>query len=168
MVEAWSGLVGIDTETTGLSPLTDRVRLIQVAVGEGVAMIDLFALSDPLADLAPLFAALAGRELIGHNLGFDLPFLARLGFVPGRVQDTMLASQVLEAGDRSARHGLKDVVARHLGRVIDKELAGKWPVRPAPAPADRLVRRPRTRRPLPAGETGDRGRRRRAFRCRCR
>lgn len=129
----WEQPVGLDTETTGLNPLTDRVRLIQVAVGDEVAVIDVFALPDPAADLEPLFAVLARKEVVGHNLSFDLAFLAKLGFVPGRTRDTMLASQVLDAGDRTVRHGLKDVAARHLGLEVDKELqAADWSGRLTP------------------------------------
>ncbi|MBP3954838.1 hypothetical protein J8F10_06020 [Gemmata sp. G18] len=69
-----------------------------------------------------MFAALAGTEIVGQNLGFDLPFLMRLGFVPGRVRDTMLASQVLHAGNRAIGHSLKELAHRHLGITLDKEL----------------------------------------------
>jgi DNA polymerase-1 len=68
-----------------------------------------------------LFEVLAHVEVVGHNLGFDLPFLMHLGFVPGRVRDTMLASQILHAGDRTTRHRLEDVAARVLSLELDKE-----------------------------------------------
>ncbi|QJW98180.1 DNA polymerase [Frigoriglobus tundricola] len=128
----WAGPIGLDTETTGLDPRTDRVRLIQVAVGEDVAVVDVFALANPRGDLAPLFAALAGKEIVGHNAQFDLRFLSPLGFVPGRVFDTMLASRVRHAGRRDGtgarlKHGLGDVVARELGRELDKDhQASDW------------------------------------------
>ncbi len=124
-IKGWPGPVGLDTETTGLDPARDRVRLVQIALGDDTCVIDLFALTDPAADLAPLFEVLATVEVIGHNVQFDLRFLARVGFTPGRVFDTMLASRVLHAGDRSANnarltHGLEDVVARELGQTLDK------------------------------------------------
>src|SRR5262249_48933760 len=83
--------------------------------GGAAPVIARFALPDPAAALAPLFAALAGVEVIGHNLQFDLRVLASLGFAPGRVYDTLLASRVLYAGrrdDKNAplRHGLGDCV----------------------------------------------------------
>jgi DNA polymerase-1 len=71
-------------------------------------------------------------EVVGHNLQFDLRFLARLGFTPGRVFDTQLASQVLHAGERAEnnavlRHKLGDVAARELGRQLDKaEQKSDW------------------------------------------
>jgi DNA polymerase I-like protein with 3'-5' exonuclease and polymerase domains len=131
-IEDDGGPVGIDTETTGLDPLADRVRLLQVATGRSTFVIDLFALADPPAALAELFAVLAQVEVLGHNLQFDLRFLARLGFTPGRVFDTQLASQVLHAGERAdnnalLRHALKDVAARELGRGVDKsEQTSDW------------------------------------------
>jgi DNA polymerase-1 len=110
-------LVGLDIETTGLSHARDRARLLQLATPTGTFLIDLFAVNP-----SPLWPALADTELVGHNLAFDLPFLMKLGFVPGRVRDTMLASQVLHAGDRAARHALKDLSERQLGVALDKEM----------------------------------------------
>ncbi|MBN9523104.1 DUF3987 domain-containing protein, partial [bacterium] len=121
-IAAAGGLVGLDTETTGLDHSRDRARLLQLATARGTFLIDLFAFADPAAALAPVFEALATTGVVGHNLGFDTPFLMRLGFTPGRVIDTMLASQVLHAGDMATRHGLRDVAARHLGLTLDKEL----------------------------------------------
>jgi DNA polymerase I len=114
--------VGLDLETTGLSHARDRVRLLSLATPGGTFLVDVFALADPVRALAPLFTALTAVELVGHNLGFDLPFLMRLGFVPGRVLDTMLASQVLHAGNRAIGHSLKEVAHRHLGVTLDKEM----------------------------------------------
>jgi DNA polymerase-1 len=96
--------------------LRDRVRLILVAVCDDVAVIDVFALADPVADLAPLFAALRQKEVVIHNGQFDARMLAPLGFVPGRLFDTMLASRVLYAGQREEgnvrfKHGLDDAEA---------------------------------------------------------
>ncbi len=120
------GAVGLDTETTGLDPRTDRLRLLQVAVGAEAFLIDLFAFPDPAAALAGLFAALSRAEVVGHNLQFDLRFLAPLGFAPGLAFCTMLASQVLHAGRREANgarfdHGLAAVARRELGRELSKD-----------------------------------------------
>ena len=108
--------VGVDTETTGLNPRTDRVRLLTLATDRGAWIVDCFAV-----DPRPLFEVLIERPLVMHNAVFDLGFLLRLGFVPGVVHDTILLSRLLH-GTRHAMgfHGLVECVARELGRTLDK------------------------------------------------
>jgi ribonuclease D len=109
--------VGLDIETTGLDPRQDRVRLLSLATDRGVYVVDCFAV-----DPRPLFEPLAALPLMGHNLLFDLQFLAGLGFEPrAAVHDTMLLSQLLD-GTRCPKgyHGLAECVERHLGRKLDK------------------------------------------------
>jgi DNA polymerase-1 len=123
LADAEGAAVGLDTETTGLDPRKDRVRLLSLAVptndgGTFCYLVDAFAL-----DPTPLFPALAEVELVGHNLQFDLGMLAALGFTPGPVADTMLLSQLLH-GTRHARgfHKLEQVAEREIGRRLNKEL----------------------------------------------
>jgi DNA polymerase-1 len=116
--------VGLDVETTGLNSQKDRVRLLSLDTdtcdgGRQVFVIDLFLLPDE-TDLDPLFEALAGVEVVGHNLAFDLRFLAWHGFTPGRMFDTLLASQVLYAGVREVDGGRR---GHRLEQVLDRELS---------------------------------------------
>jgi len=111
-----SDRVGIDLETTGLNPRTDQIRLLSLATERGTYLIDVFTV-----DPNPLWEHLADKTLIGHNLAFDLGFLARLGFTPGPVKDTMLMSQMVYAG-RNERHALAECVQRELGKTLDKTL----------------------------------------------
>jgi len=114
--------IGVDTETTGLDPLSDRLRLLQLATPQAVYVLDAFHL-DPRA-LAPLFDdAMTGPTLVGHNLKFDLRFLQRAGLaIPAgaRLFDTMLASQLLSAGTR-VPHNLAAVAQRALDITLAKE-----------------------------------------------
>jgi DNA polymerase-1 len=115
-----STLVGLDIETTGLDPHTDRIRLLTLHTdavdgGRFTYVVDCFQVVP-----RPLFELLAERPLVGHNLLFDLQFLMRLGFEPGPVRDTMLMSQLLHAGEAGAQHTLADCARRDLGRDLDK------------------------------------------------
>jgi DNA polymerase-1 len=124
---ATAEVVALDIETSGLCPRSDRVRLLSLALDPDrpVFLIDCFAV-----DPAPVLEVLAGKELIGHNLQFDLSFLAGLGLVPGKVCCTMLLSQLLD-GTRRPRgfHTLAEVVRRELGQELPKALqASDWSV----------------------------------------
>lgn len=135
-----AGTAAIDTETTGLDPRTARVRLLQVATPGATFVIDVFRLADPAADLAELFEALGKVTVVGHNLQFDLRFLAGLGFIPGAVYDTMLAANVLGNGTEvrgAARRDfdLSAVAAWVLGQPLAKgEQTSDWS-RPDLSPA---------------------------------
>jgi DNA polymerase-1 len=118
-----SRLVGVDVETLGLKAHQDPARLLQLAPDKApmVYVLDLFAF-DPGA-LAPLWDVLGGKRLVGHNLAFDLAFLAGLGFEAGDVSDTLLLSLLLH-GPRKGKgfHGLARVAERELGQALPKNL----------------------------------------------
>jgi DNA polymerase I-like protein with 3'-5' exonuclease and polymerase domains len=134
MGDVWEAIrdserVGLDLETTGLDPRTDRVRLMSLHTEKGTYLIDCFRVEP-----TPLFDALAETEIVGHNLLFDLQFLARLGFTPGKVYDTFLASKVADAGRRALGHSLAEAAERHLKEAVDKaEQKSDWsgPLTPA-------------------------------------
>jgi DNA polymerase-1 len=107
--------VGLDVETVGLSPQRGRARLLQLATDRGVWVLDLFA----LGDVSDLWGPLADAEVVVHNATFDLAFLWRLGFRPGRVCDLMVLSRLLTAGTREG-NALADLAARELGVTLDK------------------------------------------------
>src|SRR5262245_38329956 len=118
--------VALDTETTGLNPRSDRVRLLALAVeGQPVHLVDCFAV-----DPAPLRKVLAVKPIIGHNLAFDLSFLARLGLTPqGPIHDTMILSQLLHAGTPAPKgfYTLAACLDRELKTALDKcEQASDW------------------------------------------
>jgi DNA polymerase I-like protein with 3'-5' exonuclease and polymerase domains len=111
--------VYLDTETTGLDPLTDRVRLLSTSVPAGEARV-IYLVDCFQVDPAPLGEALAGCEVVGHNLIFDLQFLAPHGFRAGRTADTMLLA-ALDVAGTGEKVNLAACVKRYLGRDISKE-----------------------------------------------
>jgi DNA polymerase-1 len=118
----------LDLETTGLDPRTDRIRLLSLNLdtpdgGRITYLVDCF-----MVDPAPLLAVLPGRELVGHNLLFDLRFLMRFGFTPGPVHDTMiLAKLLLASGTSDYRVRLQDCCERWLHTTVDKaEQTSDW------------------------------------------
>ena len=127
-------VVGLDTETTDLDPYTSRLRLIQLAIPDRVYIIDFdhFAngdsrRSDALAPLRRLLAAPRPIK-IAHNAKFDAKFIKHnLGVDLGGLFDTLLASQLVGAGDIEERHGLETVASRYLNEAVDKsERLSNW------------------------------------------
>ena len=89
-------MVWADTETTGLDPRRDRLRLLQLAC-QNIDSNPLVYVVDCLrVSPVPLFEALADKLLVFHNAAFDLSFLAALGFEPAQpVRCTMILSRLL-------------------------------------------------------------------------
>ena len=126
--------IGLDTETTDLDPYTSRLRLIQLAAPDGVRIIDLDAFPSENKRKDETFAGLrqllsAPRPIkIAHNAKFDAKFIKHnLGIDLGGLFDTLLASQLVGAGDIEERHGLETVTSRHLNEFVDKtERLSNW------------------------------------------
>jgi DNA polymerase-1 len=145
-----AGICGLDLETTGLDPLSSRVRLAQISLPvERVYVADLWELErascSPLQDLASLCER-SDIKNVGHNLKFDLGFIQasqnrRLKVT--NIFDTMLASQVCWAGfdylqrskkatknpwsTKTPEQSLKALAKRHLDLALSKEYqASDW------------------------------------------
>ena len=103
-------VVGVDTETTSLSPFQGEVRLLQVATPEQSFVVDLFRL--------PAFKHRGLRELMSsaypvkvfHNAKFDVKMLLHhFNVEVAGLFDTLLASQLIGAGRNEGGHGLAAV-----------------------------------------------------------
>ena len=117
--------IGLDTETTALSPRDGRIRLLQLATPEATFVIDVFEATD----LSPLKEVLeSGSVKVLQNSKFDYAFLfAEHGIRLDPIFDTMLAAQLLGGGDQSPSYALEALAERHLGRQLDKsEQSGDW------------------------------------------
>ena len=127
-------VIGLDTETTDLDPYSARLRLLQLATPDGVRIVDIDAFGDGnLAQaeaLAPLRRLLAAHRPVKilHNAKFDAKFIKhKLGVDLGGMFDTLLASQLVSAGDIEERHGLDVVAGRYLNESVDKsERLSNW------------------------------------------
>ena len=88
-----SSWAGIDIEGSSLHSFRDHVSLIQLAIDDGVYILD------PLSNIpiSTILSHLADKELIFHGGDYDLRMLlADYEFIPtGELFDTMLAAELL-------------------------------------------------------------------------
>ncbi len=115
-------VIGVDTETTGLDPHTERLRLVQLAVHENpVVVIDIFRADDN--DIKILAGILSNDSVkVFQNAKFDINFLRASGFsVGGPIFDTMIAAHLLRTSRGPKRLGLGALVEFFLGTELQKE-----------------------------------------------
>jgi DNA polymerase I-like protein with 3'-5' exonuclease and polymerase domains len=127
-------VIGLDTETTDLDPYISRLRLVQLATPDNVFIIDLDKFSRHDLKRSGDFASFrellhASRPIkIAHNSKFDAKFIKHnFGVDLGGLFDTLLASQLVSAGDIEERHGLEAIAGRYLNEAVDKtERLSNW------------------------------------------
>lgn len=114
-------ILAMDTETTGLDPRADRVRLLQIAApGMPTLVIDCFSFLPEGAELLKELMA-APSVKIFHNAKFDLQFLMPHDIFVDKIFDTMLAAQLLKSSGGPERFSLKAVAWHYLEESVDKE-----------------------------------------------
>jgi DNA polymerase I len=132
---ATADYLGFDTETTELDPYQGVVRLVQLSDGSSTSVIDLKPFADrgdlkTMPDLEPLRRLLSAPKPIkvAHNAKFDAKWIRHhLGVDLGGIFDTLLASQLIAAGDQDRRHSLAEVVSYFLETELDKtEQVSDW------------------------------------------
>jgi DNA polymerase-1 len=134
------GYVAVDTETDGLNPVSAALVGVSMALAPGRACyipLGHGAKADLLTGERPKQIALAKAvELlkplledpsvlkIGQNIKYDIGVFSRQGIDVRPIDDTMLMSFVLEAGQHN--HGMDELSQLHLGHtpVPIKELIG--------------------------------------------
>ncbi|WAC28320.1 DNA polymerase I [Ancylobacter sp. SL191] len=138
-----AGVVAVDTETTGLDPLTADLVGISLAIGPNAAcyiplthkggddglfseglLPDQIPIGPAIDALKPLLEH-PGVLKVGQNLKYDWLVLKRWGIEVGPYDDTMLISYVLDAG--ASPHGMDPLSMRWLGHTPIKyeEVCGK-------------------------------------------
>jgi DNA polymerase-1 len=123
--------VGVDTETTGLDPRVNQVRLVQLGTPDFALIVDLdgwrnegersVAWSAPgMSELRAFLEGPKGKVL--QNAAFDLNFLRGEEVVlGGSIFDTMVAAKLINNGT-AARNDLGSIVERNLKVDLPKEL----------------------------------------------
>lgn len=133
----------LDLETTGLVFNHDQILLLIVGNRDKRFVIDYTSFRSD--QIYSLLRSIRGT-LVGHNLGFDLPFLlerhGRYLFRLEQIYDTMVAEQVITKGSKESV-SLDNSVKRRLGisvfdKGIRKEFIGMSKV--APQFADRHIK----------------------------
>jgi len=121
-----TGPVAVDAERASGYRYGQKAYLVQMRRnGSGTGLID----PVPLPDLSVIQDAIADTEWVLHAANQDLPCLAEIGLVPGRIFDTELAARL--AG--LPRVGLGAVVESLLGYSLVKgHSAADWSTRPLP------------------------------------
>jgi DNA polymerase I-like protein with 3'-5' exonuclease and polymerase domains len=130
------GPVGLDTETLGLDPLKDRVRLIQLGTPDHCIIVDLDGWRSRDAEgnilravpwgkpgLKELKIMLEGAQpKVLQNAAFDLNMLRAEGIVvKSPIFDTMIASKIITNGTEH-KNDLGAIAARYLNVHLPKEL----------------------------------------------
>jgi len=129
-------MIGVDTETTGLDPHENQVRLVQIASRDRALLVDLGGWrtevqrqvdwSQPgLYELGVLLRGAKPKVL--QNAPFDLNFLRGEGIVlGGAIFDTMVAAKIINNGT-GAKNDLGSIVDRLFRQKLPKELQkAKW------------------------------------------
>lgn len=103
-----TGFTAVDTETTGLDPWHDELRLVQFGDSRQA-----FVLPYPQHDKLLYWALSRGIPMVGQNTKFDAQFLANAALpIDSLVDDTRIMGHLLDSGTTTA---LKPMADRYLG-----------------------------------------------------
>lgn len=115
--------VGLDTETSGLDPYTDKLLSVQLGDYNNQVVIDC---STVCISLYKEYLE-SDRLFLGWNLKFDLKWLFKYSIIPKRVYDGFLAEKLMWLGYPTGIHSmsLKAAGEEYLGIELDKSVRGK-------------------------------------------
>jgi len=108
-------VLGFDIETLGFDPYRDRIVCIQLGNSEYQFVIDTLTV-----DIQLFKNVLETKELIGHNLKFDIRFLLHNRIIPTKIFDTFIAEKTLYLGVDTHRCSLADCTERYCKVLMDK------------------------------------------------
>lgn len=122
IISSYKGVIGADTETTGLDWMLDKVLLLQLNIGGQIYVVDVRKTGNNALFNIVNFLQLSENTLIFHNAKFDIKFL----YFPTKillthVYDTMVADAVLVNGKGDIYPSLVDLVGKYTNYTMEKE-----------------------------------------------
>ena len=108
-------ILGFDIETLGFDPYRDRIVCIQLGNAKNQFVID-----TNTVNIQAFKTILEDKELIGHNLKFDIRFLMHNRIIPKKIFDTFITEKTLYLGVDKHRCSLAECVDRYCGIYMDK------------------------------------------------
>jgi DNA polymerase I-like protein with 3'-5' exonuclease and polymerase domains len=113
-------VLGVDTETSGKDPLTDKVILVQIGTAQKAYLFDVRQIGAEL--LAPILESDKHLKLLQYAK-FDYQMVKQNHDIRiKRIYDTMLSEQLLHLG-MFVKSSLEALVRKYLGFDIEKGLA---------------------------------------------
>lgn len=110
-------ILALDTETTGLDPLVEKVILLQIGNPTKQFIVDCRTVS--LEPLRPILESKKPKIL--HNAKFDYKMIKScFNIEVENMVDTMLIEQILTNGKEKVGLSLRDLAQRYLGLTMDK------------------------------------------------
>ena len=116
-------IISLDTETSGLSPWSDKLLLVQLGCKEFQVVIDCNTI-----DITLYKSLLESDKLfLGWNIKFDLQWFYKYGIIIKRVYDGFLAEKLLWLGYPTGTHSLslKTAGETYCNIELDKSVRGK-------------------------------------------
>jgi DNA polymerase I len=111
-------MLAIDTETTGLDFIDDKILLFQIGDSDAQFVIDCTTIS--LTPIIPILLDVNIQKVF-HNVKFDYKFIRKaLDIQIENVYDTMLAEAVIHCGKKNLSKSLSATAERHLGIQLSK------------------------------------------------
>lgn len=114
-----SDVLFMDTETTGLCPIQDKLRLIQIKTLSDIWLIDCFKVEKDF--IKQVLNLCKNKLCVFHNAVFDISFIKNsYNIYLENLYDTLAAASLLSFGIKT-KLSLKEVVKRFLNIELDKE-----------------------------------------------
>jgi len=115
-------VVALDTETSGLDPLTCILYIISIGFRTGeIFVFDCLKLSSK--EITYLVSLLEDKVILSHNSKFDIKVLkVQTGIMLKLVDDTQTTEVLITNGIGNIYPSLEDLAYNYLGAVLDKSI----------------------------------------------